>query len=663
MHSFFVDEIDSDLERDIAVKTTVTNNSTPKRADHDEKINDGETEKHKVTEIVELYSSVSRQHMSGSRASHIIGGTDVFCSRDQSHGATSIRSQNSVFGEGSEDEEADEETSIPAEQVMYNQILPKIFTFSLPFAGTSTSQLSPLTTLKSIIPYQNKYELFSSEKSDIPSKHEIKQKLRRQESISTIEEITLFQGETGNENVRSLALKETFQIDVLKNPFKSIGNNKSESDDFLISRTNTIYDQVDGNFVVIGGYRGSVLRDAKTKRRFWIPLRAGLNLRKVDLLIGPEEEDEKITQEKIIPDGMLTHVGPVDISRKLIRRLQLNPNVEVEDFGYDWRLSIGLVADHLKDRLQTIYDSQKDKKGTYIIAHSMGGLVAHKVLQDYTHLVRGIIYVGSPSQCPNILGPLRFGDEVLLNKKILNDEATFFMRSSFSFLPLDGRCFVDKNQKVRYDLDFFDPQVWIDLGLSPLVSSSRKKNLSPIKSKGSMTSLVNLNAYVVGSQKLIKNLNPVTLLKNITSINETLENEQQSNECEYRTSYAKSLEYLERTLKKTKEFLLSLEYQPGKEYPPLAIVYGNQVPTVRGAKINGLQDIIDGNYSDFYYGPGDGVVHHHWLLPERRGFPVVAKVTSPTGHVSLLGDLTSVGEALIAIVDKEKQNNEKHAKA
>lgn len=55
----------------------------------------------------------------------------------------------------------------------------------------------------------------------------------------------------------------------------------------------------------------------------------------------------------------------------------------------------------------------------------MGGLVAHKVLQDCTHLIRGIIYVGSPSQCPNILGPIRFGDDVMWNKTIFTKETNF----------------------------------------------------------------------------------------------------------------------------------------------------------------------------------------------------------------------------------------------
>ena len=108
-------------------------------------------------------------------------------------------------------------------------------------------------------------------------------------------------------------------------------------------------------------------------------------------------------------------------------------------------------------------------------------------------------------------------------------------------------------------------------------------------------------------------------------------------------------------MKRTKKNLESLEYIPGKEYPPLVIVYGNRVPTIRGAKVNGLQGIKDGEFGEFYYGPGDGVVHHKWLLPEKRGFPVVAKVATDCGHVALMTDFKAMAKAFVSLVDAEKE--------
>lgn len=45
-----------------------------------------------------------------------------------------------------------------------------------------------------------------------------------------------------------------------------------------------------GNVVVMGGYRGSILRDAKTGKRLWIPLRVGFGLRKPQLALGLTDE-------------------------------------------------------------------------------------------------------------------------------------------------------------------------------------------------------------------------------------------------------------------------------------------------------------------------------------------------------------------------------------
>ena len=266
--------------------------------------------------------------------------------------------------------------------------------------------------------------------------------------------------------------------------------------------------------------------------------------------------------------------------------------------------------------------------------------------------------MGSPSQCPNILGPVRFGDDVMWNKTIFSKETNFFMRSSFYFLPLDGRCFVDKTTLERYDFDFFDTEVWKNLGLSPLVNEKReesaqeKSKLLPKKTKSSLSLKATLNA----TTKFVLN---APVVRSVAGNNKQSPRDMPFEEV-FHTSYKDSCEYLTRTLKRTKNYLDSLDYDPNKEYPPLAVVYGNKVPTVRGAKVNGIQDIKDGNYEDFYYGPGDGVVHHKWLLPEQRGFPVVCKIASSSGHVSLMTDLKSMAKAFISIIDTEKQRKVTH---
>lgn len=563
-------------------------------------------------------------HEENSDVDSFIGGSAVASRRKSGNGK-----RISIY-----DEESDESDSLdgtPPEHLEESQVNKQnhtIFSFNLPFGGKSLLPTSPFSSLKSTF-LPNSTE----DKERMKSRRRIKLKLKRQETISSIEELELFRHQKGIDNVRARAVKRALKPGSFFNTLKSLTSDQQTSthDGYAFERLESIWNELEGDIIILGGYRGSILRDAQTKRRVWIPIRAGLNIRKVDLLIGPEDEDEEEAQKKLYADSMLTHLGPVDVCKKLIKKLRSNPKVNIEDFGYDWRLSLHIPAKKLADKLQEIYDRQDVKRGTYIIAHSMGGLVAHSVLQQHTHLIRGTIYVGSPSQCANILGPLRSGDEVIFNKSILSAEATFFMRSSFYFLPLDGRCFANKDTLERYDLNFFDPEVWKHYGLSPLVAKERLDEADEIKVASPDKDKFSLIPHVDMMRSLSGNNEPVT----------------------FATPYEECEKYLERTLKRTKKFLEDLEYDEKKTYPPLAIVYGNKVPTIRGAKVANKEQIEKGEYGEFYYGPGDGVVHHKWLLPEKRGFPVVAKVASDCAHVSLMTDFEAMAKAFISLVDSE----------
>lgn len=568
----------------------------------------------------------------------------------------------------------------------------------LPFSGNSQTP-SVNSILASILPGESKEEI---------QRHLIKEKLKKNEELTPLEEEILYSGANGADNVRKRAVKKTFQLESLKHAIHSIRalRGKMTNDGYDYHRVDSIWDELEGDVLVMGGYRGSILRDKTTGRRVWMPLKAGLNLKKIDLRIGPKDEDELNEMNYIYSDRILSHVGPVDICRRLLKKLRSNPNVRVTDFGYDWRLSLDITAEQLRNQLQELYDSQKIKKGTIIVAHSMGGLVAHKALQECTHLIRGIIYVGSPSQCPNILGPLKYGDEVLMNKTILSKEANFLMRSSFVFLPLDGNCFVEKGTFKKFKLDYFDPKVWIKLGLSPLVDENRvldcqtqpnqsksdtienEKHMAETETKpslpgpgiptegkdflGILNPLPMIKSLSGSSEKesrestldlkdTFSHLNPISIMTKLSSsatdasnISEHNQIQDDQKEMLFQTSYDECVDYLQRTLKRTKEFLLSLEFDPSKNYPPLVMVYGNQVPTVKGAHIESLKDVKLGNYEDFCYGPGDGVVYHKWLLPEQRGFPVAAKIVSDCGHVSLMSDLQAMAKAFISLVDSDK---------
>lgn len=237
-----------------------------------------------------------------------------------------------------------------------------------------------------------------------------------------------------------------------------------------------------GDFVILGGYRGSVLRSATPPhRQQWVPVKVGLGIRQVDLAIGLTDADEERASETIIPDGMLSHVGPVDISRKLFRRLRDCENyrkglLRVHDYGYDWRLSPHRLSQGLVrflERLPCNSSELKDtsERGALVIAHSLGGLLVRHAANVAPTLFRGIVYAGTPQRCVNILGPLRDGDAVLFNDRVLTARVNFSIRTSFLMLPEDGRCFVAVHGEGRREelrVDFFDVEDWVRYRFSPL---------------------------------------------------------------------------------------------------------------------------------------------------------------------------------------------------
>ena len=552
----------------------------------------------------------------------------------------------------------------------------KIFSFQLPFGGK-------LSLIKQeIMSHFTNFSLFRDEE-ELNLKEDIRLKLTSQESINTLSEADYFRRFKGRDDVRFRAVKHS-----LANKYNEINplhsnhhhHHHHHHPSIELPDYESIYSRIDGNIVILGGYRGSVLRDTMTRKRIWIPIKAGFNLRRINLLLGPNEEDELNASRAIFPDGVLKNIGPVDICKTLIKKLDLNPQVNIKEFGYDWRLSGNVVSEQLETFLLSIV--KETGKPVMVISHSMGGLIAHRVLQRSPDLFRSLIYVGVPSECLNILGPIRFGDPVLFLDRILTPESNFMMRSSFHFLPLSGRVFYNKTTNECYPLDLFNPDTWVEYNLNPLVSlvraraalqmpESRLTLLSPTRSRSNSRSSTRF-----GSLSPLSPLSPRTMLSRSTkspspssSSKSSLFTKLPSPPVEtqgYSVSFEQAYDYLARTLAKVKQFILALDYNPDLEphYPPMAIVYGNTVPSVRGSHVSSEEDIKDGNYYNFFYGHGDGVVHQKWLMPERKGFEyydvdtgkgqIVGKFSSQAGHVNLMTDLKAMGEALNAVYEAEK---------
>lgn len=260
------------------------------------------------------------------------------------------------------------------------------------------------------------------------------------------------------------------------------------------ANSHAYFRNLDCNVVIMGGYRGSVLRDAQTKQMMWVPLKVGVGLRRPTLELGLDTVDEDKARDLVLPGDMLGGIGHmVDMGRRLRERCQQSlekakkkcstrdgviQQADVYSWGYDWRLSLGRASKELQTLLLKLWEEsapeEANRRGACVVAHSMGGLVALHALgqTQKPEIFRHVIFASTPFLgTANILGPFRFGDAALFNDTVCSPRATFSFRSSFYLLPTDpggGRCFEEEDGQP-HDVDFLDPATWNDLGLSPCV--------------------------------------------------------------------------------------------------------------------------------------------------------------------------------------------------
>lgn len=452
----------------------------------------------------------------------------------------------------------------------------------------------------------------------------------------------------------------------------------------------SVLESLTGDIVILGGYRGSILRSTKPPhRQLWVPVKVGLNIRKVNLEVGLDPEDEENMEEHIFASGMLQHIGPVDISKRLFKKLRDCDNAKkgllrVHDFGYDWRLSPHRLSRKIIEFLEKLPSNQPgvpvENRGALVIAHSLGGMLTRHAVNQRPELFSGVLYAGAPQRCINILGPLRNGDAVLLNEKVLTARVNFSLRTTFVFLPEDGFCFVDKHTGEPYLVDFYNVDDWIKYRLSPCVSDPA---LPPLSHKGSVSfgrplrslsgSFPTLPLRGRSNSDGKKHDSPTrhplqetvrkaeitkdrTLAPQMLSSSSTNDAQQQlSSTPDTPSDRARNIAYLRRTLAQTKAFRAELAHNPSHEaaniYPPIAVLYGKDIPTVYAARVNAGGIPHADAYDDLVFHSGDGVVLARESMPP-AGYEIVrgGRVSSDRGHITLLGDLSAVGRALEAIV-------------
>lgn len=448
----------------------------------------------------------------------------------------------------------------------------------------------------------------------------------------------------------------------------------------------SVLENLTGDLVILGGYRGSVLRSAEPPhRQLWVPMKVGLNVRKVNLEVGLNPEDEERMEESIIPSGMLKNIGPIDISRRLFKRIRDCENartgkLRVHDYGYDWRLSPHLLSKKLVEFLQTLPSNQgQTPTGALVVAHSLGGIITRHAVNQAPQLFSGVVYAGSPQRAINILGPLRNGDAVLLNEKVLTAHVNFTLRTTFVFLPEDGFCFVDKVTNEEYPIDFYKAEEWTKHRLCPSVSDAALAPFAPLtaaKRIGSLGSLLSLPDSLTRGRSSSDpaarrpgqspHRNKITKDRTLapqmdaSSSATTDKPATRSNSPRKRArkdaDRERNLDYLARALADTKRFRAELQHQPSLQsanaYPPVAVIYGKEIPTVYAARVSCREAIACTDaYDDLVFRSGDGVVLAREAMPP-PGYEIAkgGRISTDKGHISLLGDMNAVGRALGSVV-------------
>ncbi|KAI5917957.1 hypothetical protein F4810DRAFT_715978 [Camillea tinctor] len=443
-----------------------------------------------------------------------------------------------------------------------------------------------------------------------------------------------------------------------------------------------------GDIVVMGGYRGSILRSTKTNRQVWVPVKLGLNFRKVNLEVGLNPEDDVNMEESIYASGMLQHIGPVDISKRLFKRLRECENAKsgklrVWDYGYDWRLNPHLLSRKLIAFLEQLPSNQPGEspgsRGAMVIAHSLGGLITRHALNQRPELFSGVIFAGTPQRCINILGPFRNGDAVLFNEKVLTAQVNFSLRTSFVFLPEDGFCFINKHTGEEYRIDFHDPQEWAKYALSPCIEpslpayNSRSTALgsflelsgrlpTPLRSRGNSNASdprqpqSPTRSLITEAARKVEVAHDHTLAPQMGTLQADQPATQQQQKQQDTSTRSRNMAYLSRVLADVKRFRAETFHRPehteSNSYPPLAVIYGKDIPTVWAAHVSSRDAISCADaYDDLVFRSGDGVVlAREAQLPEGYELVKDGRISTDRGHITMLGDLEAVGRALQAVI-------------
>ncbi|RKP27770.1 Alpha/Beta hydrolase protein [Syncephalis pseudoplumigaleata] len=226
-----------------------------------------------------------------------------------------------------------------------------------------------------------------------------------------------------------------------------------------LASSHDAFDELSGDVVVVPGFAGSRLVDTqRNNEEYWLTEDLLEDRVHPPMHLPIHVRDD--APDPVVSQGLLTDRPYIEYYSHFIHTLQQTADtsqgrLRVHLFDYDFRRNTVTLASRFIDYIETI--NRQQQQPVFVIAHSMGGLIALAALHQRPVLFRGILFAGTPFHgCIDALKNLQKGALWGRNRDVFTAETQFQLQSTFTFLPLDGRGLQHRENGTEWLLDFQD---------------------------------------------------------------------------------------------------------------------------------------------------------------------------------------------------------------
>ncbi|MCB1140968.1 MAG: lecithin--cholesterol acyltransferase [Leptospiraceae bacterium] len=215
--------------------------------------------------------------------------------------------------------------------------------------------------------------------------------------------------------------------------------------------------------VLVPGYLGSELyrKEKDSEKKIYLGLSEALGLSNPDLSLHEEDSilPGKALREVSLPGGFFG----VKVYSPIIERLQMEKNLDLHEFPYDWRkpnLHSGEDLILYLEKISKNYDSK-----IVLIGHSNGGLLSLYATNKRPDLISQLFLAGAPMRGGiGFLEDLMLGNSLGLNKTILEPCTVQTFGSVYAFFPVkefdDTKNVLQTKDGKEIADDFFSVDFW-----------------------------------------------------------------------------------------------------------------------------------------------------------------------------------------------------------